>query len=151
VTFIPANEFIGVVLSRWPDACYGVFSDIAGGYCYPVQGAPTILDSDTNGKVCVFDVKANGRGVGAPLSELVRLANDAYPTTALARIEKLGVRQVAAPDAGATQAAAAQTTADTQKAGSVAEAVKSAGKWLLVGLAVVAVIILASKAPKLGA
>lgn len=148
LTFVPANSIVGALMSRWPDACYGVFDAIAGGFCYPIQGTPTILDSDTVGKVCVFDVKVRADGIGAALSELARLANDCYPTTMLAQVEAIGIKAAASPDAGAAQTVTGEAVAEQVAAESVGTTVKSVAKWAMIALVLIAVIVVASKAPK---
>lgn len=149
LAFVPQDFILRAELvfsDRWPQLVQAQLDSLAGVGVIPAQGAPTIID-DSAGRSGVFDVFASSAIIGNTLQQMAQAIEDSNGECALLSMQRLSARG-ALENRPADQTDAGTGAAKTAAKDSLTAEIKTVAKYLLVGLALVAVVVVVSRVPK---
>lgn len=136
----------------WSSTAQNVPDMLGNTPLFAAQGSPTVVT--TPSYAMVIDTNARQTNVGNTIQQAVDSLNGMEFDLSIAQVEVLSAGSstpaaVNPANQASTQAASGATTATAQAANSLTTELSSFGKMLLIGIALVAVIVVASKAPAL--
>lgn len=157
LTIVPAAAGVTSLLwtdGQWTATMQGVPDMLSATPVFAAQAKPTIVTDP--GYAGVIDTVARQEFIAAGnnVQSIADAVNDMEFDLSLSQVEKLSAGNATAASVNpanqvSAQAASGAATATAQAASSLTSTLSSVGKMLLIGIALVAVIVVASKSPKL--